>query len=93
MRTRTVPQTFWSVNPVIGKGKNLRIIAAIFIAFCIILIFTMVPFMQSAFGTGKLRSGWLGLAFAFGTALFILEDLRKRIIKWYPGSYLAQIAW
>ena len=53
----------------------------------------MVPFMQSAFGTGKLRSGWLGLAFAFGTALFILEDLRKRIIKWYPGSYLAQIAW
>ncbi len=56
VRTRTVPQTYGKSNPAWGKSKNPRLFGSIFVALCLILIFTMIPFIQEAFGTGTFSS-------------------------------------
>ena len=90
-RTRYV--SFFQHNPFYGKGKNLTVIFGILFSTCVGLVITLIPWLNNVFKTHPVPVRFVCPALGFGTALFLLDELRKYLVRRFPNSFLAKMAW
>ncbi|CAF0772610.1 unnamed protein product [Adineta ricciae] len=90
-RTRYV--SFFQHNPFYGKGKNLTVIFGILFSTCVGLVITLIPWLNHIFKTHPVPVRFVCPALGFGTALFLLDELRKYLVRRFPNSFLAKMAW
>ncbi|CAF1250241.1 unnamed protein product [Didymodactylos carnosus] len=91
--SRTRYTSFFSHNPFYGKGQNLYVIVGIGVSVGIQVIVTQIAWFNKVFQTAPVPVKYVLPTLGFGTAWFIIDELRKLYIRKYPLSFLAKIAW
>lgn len=80
-------------NPIYGKGRNLAVFGAILLSAGIQLLFTQITWFNQVLGTGKVPVKYVMPTLAFGLLWLVIDEIRKLIIRKYPNSFIARIAW
>lgn len=93
LSARTRYASFFTQNPFYGKTKNLTIFYGIFFSTLVSLFVTLTPWFNSIFNTRPVPILFVCPAIFFGLTLFLFDELRKLMIRRYPNSCLAKIAW
>jgi sodium/potassium-transporting ATPase subunit alpha len=93
LTTRTRYVSFFKHNPFFGKARNWTIIAGILFSTVVGLIITLVPWFNSVFKTRPVPVKYVCPALGFGVALFLFDEIRKFLVRRYPKSFLAKMAW
>ncbi|CAM0143000.1 hypothetical protein VKS41_006245 [Umbelopsis sp. WA50703] len=88
-RTRSILQS----NPLWGPTRNLYLFAAFCGSLCIALIILYVPVFNSVLGTSPIPVQFWFIPFGFGFAILLVDETRKLIVRTYPKSIIARIAW
>ncbi|KAN0129017.1 sodium-potassium ATPase [Lactarius tabidus] len=74
-------------------GVNRTTIPAAICALAIGIFFSYIPVFQNVFQTSKIPAIHFFIPMSFALALLILDETRKLIVRKYPSSTLAWIAW
>ncbi|CAM2701631.1 unnamed protein product [Rotaria socialis] len=90
-RTRYV--SFFSYNPLFGKARNLTIPCGILFSTSVGLVLTLIPWLNSVFKTHPVPARFVCPAIGFGAALFLFDELRKLLVRRFPNSFIAKMAW
>ena len=93
LSTRTRYISFFKHNPFFGKARNLTIIIGVIFSTAVGLLITLVPWFNSVFKTAPVPVKYVCPALAFGIGLFIFDEIRKLLVRRYPNSFLAKMAW
>lgn len=93
LATRTRYVSFFNHNPFCGKARNWTIILGIIFSISIGLLITLIPWFNSMFYTQPVPVKYVCPALGFGAALFIFDEIRKLLVRRYPNSFLAKMAW
>jgi len=73
--------------------KNIYVFCAPIIALGIGLFFSYIPWFQNVFQTRGVPVKFYFIPLTFGLSLFILDEGRKYIVRTYPKSIPAKVAW
>ncbi|KAH0310243.1 cation-transporting ATPase pacL, partial [Aureobasidium melanogenum] len=73
--------------------KNPYLLPAIIFAMIIAIFFLYVPKFHSVLGTAIVPVEYWFLPFAFGMGLLLFDETRKLLVRKYPKSILARMAW
>jgi sodium/potassium-transporting ATPase subunit alpha len=57
------------------------------------LFFIYVPAFQTLFLTSPVPAEYYFIPMTFGLGLLTLDEVRKYVVRNYPKSFLARIAW
>ncbi|EGG04214.1 uncharacterized protein MELLADRAFT_37617, partial [Melampsora larici-populina 98AG31] len=76
-----------------GAGKNFFIFPAMFISPILAFIISFVPFFQETLGTTKIGFAGFLVPVAFSIVILLIDETRKWIVRNYPDSLVAKIAW
>ncbi|KAJ2723100.1 hypothetical protein GGI07_002859 [Coemansia sp. Benny D115] len=90
-RTRTV--SVFRQNPLWGPKRNPLLLVAIPISVVVALFFTEISWFNSVFLTGRIPIEFFFIPIPFAFALIAAEELRKLVVRRYPRSIVARIAW
>lgn len=94
MATRTRHLSIFQHPPFFNKKtSNWRQLGAIVFAFCTIFFFCYIPWFQTVLGSTTVPVEYFFLPVAFGCGLLCIEELRKLIVRQYPKSLIAKMAW
>ncbi|KAK0528291.1 hypothetical protein OC834_004105 [Tilletia horrida] len=82
-------------KPPIGRREtsNLMLFPAMLCSLLIGIFISYVPAIQHVFLTREVRVEYFFLPAAFGIVMISLDEGRKLIVRTYPRSFLAKIAW
>ncbi|KAI0735310.1 sodium-potassium ATPase [Earliella scabrosa] len=86
------------------RGRKLSIVqhtplsnpytfAAAAVALCIGIFFHYVPWFQNVFQTRPIPVEFFFIPITFGLGLLLLDEARKLLVRQYPKSILAKVAW
>ncbi|ORX48828.1 putative Na/K ATPase alpha 1 subunit [Hesseltinella vesiculosa] len=80
-------------NPIYGKRRNLWLFVGCAISLIIALIVTEIPWFNSVMQTGPVpvRHWFLPIPLAVG--ILAIDEVRKILVRSFPKSILAKIAW
>ncbi|KAI7827732.1 putative Na/K ATPase alpha 1 subunit [Kickxella alabastrina] len=90
-RTRTL--SVFQQNPFWGPKSNPLLLVAIPISILVALFFNEVSWFNEVFLTGKIPVEFYFIPIPFAFALISLEEVRKLIVRNYPKSLIARLAW
>jgi len=93
---RTRHFSFFQHPPFFNRNKdnnNYKILFAILCSFSIALLITEIPWFHHLFKTRSVPIKYIGIAFIFPFILFAYDEIRKLLIRKYPYSCIAKIAW
>ncbi|UJR18712.1 hypothetical protein I4U23_005619 [Adineta vaga] len=91
--TRTRYVSFFKHNPLFGKARNLTLCIGVVFSTSVGLLITLVPWFNSVFKTKPVPVKYICPALGFGLSLFIFDEVRKFLMRRYPKSCLAKMAW
>ncbi|KAJ3319401.1 hypothetical protein HDV06_006354 [Boothiomyces sp. JEL0866] len=80
-------------NPLWGPRKNYVIPMSMCCSIGICLITIYVPFIQDAFDTRPIPAKYWGIPFIFALVTIMLDEVRKLLVRVFPRSIVAKIAW
>ncbi|EIW79754.1 calcium ATPase transmembrane domain M-containing protein [Coniophora puteana RWD-64-598 SS2] len=80
-------------NPLWGPRKNLVIIPSMITTILIAIVNFYGPGLQHVFATAPIPGIFWGLPFAFALGIVIFDEARKLVVRTYPKSFIAKIAW
>jgi len=87
--TRTRTHSIFQHTP----SQNLYLFPAAAAALLLGIFFHYVPWFNKVFQTRPLPLEFFFIPLTFGLSLLILDELRKLIVRKYPRSFLAFVAW
>ncbi|KAI8325729.1 calcium ATPase [Martensiomyces pterosporus] len=90
-RTRTLSVA--QQNPFWGPKRNLQLLAAVPISIVVALFVNEIHWFNSVFLTGKIPLEFFFIPIPFAMALVACEEVRKMIVRCYPRSIVARLAW
>jgi sodium/potassium-transporting ATPase subunit alpha len=90
---RTRYESIIHQNPFWGPKRNLRLPLAIFFAAMILLILTLVPWFQNVFAQRQVPVKFACAALGFASLILVVDESRKYIVRNYPKSWIARVAW
>ncbi|KAJ1721754.1 hypothetical protein LPJ53_003765 [Coemansia erecta] len=90
-RTRTV--SVFRQNPLWGPTSNPLLLVAIPLSILVALFFNEITWFNTVFLTGKIPVEFFFIPVPFAFALVAAEELRKLVVRRYPRSWVARIAW
>jgi sodium/potassium-transporting ATPase subunit alpha len=93
LSTRTRHVSFFQHNPFFGKARNWTILIGIVFSSTVGLFITRVPWFNSMFKTQPVPVKYVCPALGFGVALFVFDEIRKFLVRRYPKSFVAKMAW
>jgi sodium/potassium-transporting ATPase subunit alpha len=80
-------------NPLWGPRKNLAVPIGMVATALIAVINLYGPGLQSVFLTAPIPGMFWGPPFAFGLGILCVDEIRKLIVRTYPKSIVAKMAW
>jgi sodium/potassium-transporting ATPase subunit alpha len=84
---------FFFVSVLGGSNFLFQLFGAMCISTILLIIAVYIPGFNSLFLTAPVPAEFWFLPFAYGLALFTIDEARKWFIRRYPNSFLAYIAW
>jgi sodium/potassium-transporting ATPase subunit alpha len=78
---------------VLQHSFNWYLLPAIVFALIIAIIFLYVPKFHTVLGTSTVPVEYWFLPMGFGMGLLLLDEGRKFVVRRYPKSFIAKIAW
>lgn len=78
---------------VLAHPMNWYIIPAIIFALLIAIFFLYVPNFHDSLGTAIVPVEYWFLPMGFGMGLLLLDEGRKFLVRRYPTSFVARVAW
>lgn len=93
LSSRTRYASFFTHNPFFGKSRNLTILYGIIFSSFVGLFITLVPWFNAIFKTRPVPIQYVLPALGLGAGLFLLDEIRKLIVRRHPYSLLAKMAW
>ncbi|KAJ2605620.1 hypothetical protein H4R99_000965 [Coemansia sp. RSA 1722] len=90
-RTRTV--SVFRQNPLWGPKSNTLLLVAIPVSILVALFFNEIRWFNSVFLTGPIPVEFFFLPIPFAIALIACEEIRKLVVRRYPSSWVARVAW
>jgi sodium/potassium-transporting ATPase subunit alpha len=94
MATRTRRLSILQHPPLFRRStRNLFLFPAILFALVVAAIFLYIPKLQSVLSTTSVPAVHYFLPAAFGMGLLLLDEARKWVLRRYPKSLLAKMAW
>jgi sodium/potassium-transporting ATPase subunit alpha len=63
------------------------------ISLCIAIFVTEVPGIQNLFDTESVPIEFWLIPIPLGLGILLVDEIRKFIVRTYPKSFLARIAW
>ncbi|CAF1046094.1 unnamed protein product [Rotaria sordida] len=91
--TRTRYASILEHNPFWGKGRNWYVFGAMSISVGIQILITKVKWFNRIFHTAPVPVKYVMPTLGFGMLWLIIDELRKYLIRKFPNSFLAKIAW
>ncbi|KAJ2664961.1 hypothetical protein IWW48_000575 [Coemansia sp. RSA 1200] len=88
-RTRSIIQQ----NPFWGPARNLRLLVAIPISIGVALFVNEIAWFNSVFLTGRIPVEFFFIPIPFAFALIACDEARKLLVRSYPTSIFARLAW
>ncbi|KAH0834143.1 hypothetical protein J3R83DRAFT_11446 [Lanmaoa asiatica] len=80
-------------NPLWGRRQNLVVPVGMIGTALIAIVNLYGPGLQSVFYTTPIPAMFWGPPFGFALAVLIVDELRKLIVRTYPKSIIAKMAW
>lgn len=72
---------------------NWYLLPAIIFALLIAIFFLYVPSFHNVLNTAVVPVQYWFLPMAFGMVILLLDEGRKWVVRHYPKSFVAKIAW
>ncbi|CAF4812261.1 unnamed protein product [Rotaria sp. Silwood1] len=91
--TRTRYASILEHNPFWGKGRNWYVFGAMSISVGIQILITKVQWFNRVVHTASVPIKYVMPTLGFGMLWLIIDELRKYLIRKFPNSFLAKIAW
>lgn len=80
-------------NPFSGPRKNLVVFLAMIGSILVCIISLYGPGIQTVFGTAPIPVKYWFIPFGFAVGIVCVDETRKALVRAYPKSFLAKIAW
>jgi sodium/potassium-transporting ATPase subunit alpha len=80
-------------NPLWGPRRNIAVPIGMFCTAMIGVGNLYGPGLQRVFGTTPIPGKYWGIPFGFALGILIMDEIRKLIVRTYPKSIVAKIAW
>ncbi|KAH8795174.1 calcium ATPase transmembrane domain M-containing protein [Flagelloscypha sp. PMI_526] len=80
-------------NPLWGPRRNLAILVGMTFTALIAIVNLYGPGFQHVFDTAPIPGMFWGLPFAFAFGILCIDETRKAIVRSYPQSFVAKMAW
>ncbi|KZV97302.1 calcium ATPase [Exidia glandulosa HHB12029] len=80
-------------NPLWGPRRNLAVPLGMLGTVLLAIVNLYGPGLQKVFGTHPIPGMFWGLPFAFATGLLLADETRKLVLRTYPDSLVAKMAW
>ncbi|KAJ2880131.1 hypothetical protein IWW38_006000, partial [Coemansia aciculifera] len=90
-RTRTL--SVCQQNPFWGPKRNPLLLVAIPISVAVALFVNEIPWFNTVFLTGRIPAEFFFIPIPFALFLVAAEEGRKYLVRRYPTSFVARIAW
>ncbi|KAI0036987.1 sodium-potassium ATPase [Vararia minispora EC-137] len=91
LATRTRKSSIVQLPP--SWRVNKMVVPAAIVALVLGIFFHYVPVFHSIFQTSNIPVEYFFLPMTFGLGLLVLDELRKLVVRRYPKSPVARIAW
>jgi len=93
LSTRTRRLSILQHNPLWGPSRNLSIPIAMCLSTLFVLFILYVPLWQDIFLTRPVPVECWFIAISFGIAIMLLDEGRRLIVRRFPDSFVAKVAW
>ncbi|KAH8826038.1 calcium ATPase transmembrane domain M-containing protein [Flagelloscypha sp. PMI_526] len=93
LSARTRRMSILNSNPLWGPRKNLAIFAGMIFSTLIAIVNLYGPGFQHVFDTAPIPGMFWGIPFAFAFGILCVDESRKLIVRSYPQSFVAKMAW
>ena len=93
LATRTRHLSFFQHQPWNRKTSNKYLIFAILISLGLALIVIYVPFFNTVFKTRPIPVECWFIPIGFASWIFVSDEVRKLLVRKFPESFVAKIAW
>lgn len=80
-------------DPFRAKRRNPWLLGGIVMSFAIAIFVTMEPGLQSIFGTATVPIEFWLIPLPLALGVLIFDEIRKLLVRQFPGGPLAKIAW
>ncbi|KAF7355408.1 Calcium ATPase transmembrane domain M-containing protein [Mycena sanguinolenta] len=80
-------------NPLWGPRRNLAVPAAMIGTMLIAIVNLYGPGFQRVFATAPIPGKFWGIPFGFAAGILLMDETRKLIVRTYPESFVAKMAW
>jgi len=80
-------------NPLWGPRQNLAVPVGMLATALIAVANLYGPGLQKVFSTTPIPAMYWGIPFSFALGILIMDELRKLIVRTYPKSIIAKMAW
>ncbi|KAJ1801617.1 hypothetical protein LPJ59_000106 [Coemansia sp. RSA 2399] len=90
-RTRT--RSLFQHNPFWGPARNLKLLVAVPISVAIALLVNEIPWFNNVFLTGPIPVEFFFIPIPFAFALVACDEARKLLVRSFPNSIFAKLAW
>ncbi|KAH6972856.1 hypothetical protein BKA56DRAFT_492213 [Ilyonectria sp. MPI-CAGE-AT-0026] len=80
-------------NPFTKEKQNPWLLLSMLISLVIAVFVTEVPGIQKLFGTASVPIEFWFIPIPLGLGILCVDEIRKLIVRKFPGSFLAKIAW
>jgi sodium/potassium-transporting ATPase subunit alpha len=94
MAVRTRRWSIFQHPPAFNKEtQNLYLFPAIIFSLSMAILWLYIPQLHSILGTTPVPVEHWFLPFAFGTFIILFDEGRKFLVRKYPKSFVAKMAW
>ncbi|KAJ1990846.1 hypothetical protein GGI25_004320 [Coemansia spiralis] len=90
---RTRKLSVFQQNPFWGPKRNIKLLVAIPISIGVALFVNEIPWFNSVFLTGKIPVEFFFIPIPFAFFLIACDETRKFLVRRYPASIFAKLAW
>ncbi|KAL1924288.1 uncharacterized protein VTP21DRAFT_7323 [Calcarisporiella thermophila] len=93
LAVRTRRLSLLQAPPFVAPTRNLYLFGAMLGSLCIALLLTLLPIFNQVFNTRPVPwEHWL-IPAALALGIVVMDEMRKLVVRLFPGSVVAKVAW
>ncbi|KAI5239616.1 putative Na/K ATPase alpha 1 subunit [Aureobasidium subglaciale] len=93
LSVRSKRMSILQADPFRAERRNPWLLAGMVVSFAIAIFVTMVPGIQTIFGTATVPLEFWLIPIPLALGILIMDEIRKVLVRSFPNGVLAKIAW